>query len=38
MLRIRIEQVNKTADDLVIFGIGASFLELNTQSSGINIL
>jgi hypothetical protein len=38
MLRIRLEQINKTANYLVIFGIGASFLQTNTQSSGISKL
>jgi hypothetical protein len=38
MLRIRYEQTVQIADDLTILGISASFLELNTQSSGTNIL
>ena len=38
MLRISYKQVIQNADDLTTSGISASFLELNTQSSGINIL
>jgi len=38
MLKLRYEQVVQIADDTSVLGISASFLELNTQSSGINIL
>jgi|GEM_PF-3056870 hypothetical protein len=38
MLAIRFEQLRKAADDLVVLGIGASILELNTQSSGTSKL
>ncbi len=38
MLRISYKQAIKNADYVTISGISASFLELNAQSSGINIL
>ncbi len=38
MLRISYKQVIKNADYVTISGISASFLELNSQSSGTNIL
>jgi len=38
MLRISYKQVFSNAYELTILGISASFLELNTQSSGSNIL